>query len=208
MLPRLESTVGVVVCAATVDGRHARRASTAIANICPPENIFPGALLHIAAPTRRPPLPRVHVQLSAHPGPVSHRCVSCYRPAPYAHTHRRCLACCRIRVDQLRVGGTNVADAGDQQRRSFTLQQPRNAGAHTVANAAAIAISVAHTVTVAGDRHGSRSSDGDAESSSVQRAADYGYRELCYPTEYLVLRSGPQRNRRRRGDRDEAGRHV
>src|ERR1041385_8994492 len=147
MLPRLGSSVGVVVCAVAREGRHARRASTAIANICPPENFFPGALEHTAATMRRAPLRRVRVHLPPPPRPPLAGCASCVPTRRYAHTHRHCLACCRIRDDQLRVGGTDVSDPS-QQWSSFALQQPRNTCADAVPIAKASAISVAHPVAL------------------------------------------------------------
>lgn len=158
---------------------------------------------------RRALLRRVDVQLSAqHRGVALSGCVSCVSAAAYAHTHRHCLACVCTRDDQLRVGRTNDSDPRDQQWSAVALQQSRNTGADAFAGASAVAIPVADTIAFAGDRHRRGSSHGDAESSPIQRPADYRHRELRDETEHLVLRSASERDWRSRCDRYAASRHI
>lgn len=134
------------------------------------------------------------------------------------HRHRRLRGPCR---DQLRLGGADVASRTYARHRYPTLaiEQPRDgARAQSVANAnasatAADALADTHAYadthadadTGARDRNRSRASDHLPEPGAVQRAADHGYRELRVATQYLVLRSGAQGNRRGGGDGDQAG---
>jgi hypothetical protein len=140
--------------------------------------------------------------------PVQNRCVSCVR-APSRHEPPRvveehatldpCRGCIYrlVRYRQLRIHRTSVTNPSDGWRCADAIEQPGRDDAYAEPHSDAGADSHAFSQSVDGKRHRSRAGYRFAQSGALQRPADYRYCELREQTQYLVLRSGAARNRRR-----------